>query len=101
MDNKTVSTQAILDGMDYMKTNFIAKLDEQTEQAIQSYASLKQGVLSSAVIDEIIAEIKGKVSQLQNNYNEVAESIRKDLSTTEELISQSNKNIQDTLTNGR
>lgn len=101
MDSKTVSVQAILDGIDYLKVNFVAKLDEQTEQAIQSYTSLKQGVLSSATIDSIIGEIKGKVTQLQNSYNEVADTIRKELSTSEGIISQSNKSILDTLNNGR
>ena len=101
MNDKTISIQAILDGIDYLKSNFVAKLDEQTDQAIQSYTNLKQGILSSANIDSIVNEIKEKVAQLQSNYNEVADTIRKELTTTEELVSQNTKNIMDTLSNGK
>lgn len=99
MSDKTVSIQAILDGIDYLKNNFIAKLDDQTQQAIDAYTNLNQS-LSSTAIDEVVAELKLKVENLQKSYNDIAEKIRVDLSASEEVIAQSSKNILDTLNNG-
>lgn len=100
MDSKTVSTQAILDGVDYLNVNFMAKLDEEVGRALEVYNNLKNGGMSSASIDVILNEIQSKVTSLQAGYQEVCDTIKKEMGVTEELVSQSSKSIVDTLSNG-
>lgn len=100
MDNKTISIQAILDGIDYLDVNFMAKLDEEIDHVLEVYNNLKSGGMSSSSIDVILDEIKLKVTSLQSSYQEVCDSIKKEMGVTEELVSQSSKSILDVLSNG-
>lgn len=102
MDNRNVSTIGIGEGIDYLGREFIAKLDEQTEQAIQAYTSLQaQGILSSATIDGITNEIKAKVSQLQNNFDTLAMQLKKDMGVSQENITMERTAIENELGQGR
>lgn len=101
MDNKEASVTAILEGVDYLKTQFDNHMTEETEQVNQAYDSLKAGGLTSANIDEIFMEIKTKINNLKQEFETVETNIRNDLTTSAETIDTSTKNIVDTLNQGR
>ena len=100
-DNKNVSTLGIADGIEYLKNEFIAKLDEQTEEAINTYTQMQsQGTLSSANIDSITGEIKAKVTKLQNDFDDLANKLKQGMFLSQEEIESHRRDIENQLSNG-
>ena len=100
-DIKNVSTMGIADGIEYLKTQFIAKLDEQTEEAINTYTQIQaQGTLSSANIDSITGEIKTKVTNLQNDFDDLANKLKQGMFQSQEEIERHRSDIENQLSNG-
>lgn len=100
-DNKNVSTQAIADGIENLKKEFIATLDEQTEEAINTYTQMQsQGILSSANIDSITSEIKAKVTELQNDFDDLANKLKQSMLQSQEGIESQRHDIENQLSNG-
>ena len=87
MDNKTVSTVAINEAIDYMNSQFMSKLDDNTVKILEQFNDLKsKEILTSANIDSLVAEIKGKINALQNSFDNVAATIRQNMAASEESI---------------
>ena len=100
-DIKNVSTMGIADGIEYLKTEFIAKLDEQTEEAINTYTQIQaQCTLSSANIDSITGEIKTKVTNLQNDFDDLANKLKQGMFQSQEEIERHRSDIENQLSNG-
>ena len=100
-DIKNVSTMGIADGIEYLKTEFIAKLDEQTEEAINTYTQIQaQGTLSIANIDSITGEIKTKVTNLQNDFDDLANKLKQGMFQSQEEIERHRSDIENQLSNG-
>ena len=98
MDNKVVSTIGIEEGINYLEKEFIAKLDDNVEEILQSYSSLKeQGILSSANIDTISSEIRGRIQGLQNEFDQVAQQLRTNMAQSSESIAASRSSMENTL----
>lgn len=98
MDNRDVSVTAILEGVDYLKSQFVANLDEQAESAIGVYQQMMgQGTLSSGNIDTITQEIRGRIAAIQSNFNTLAADLRRQLTESADVISQGTKNIESSL----
>ena len=87
MDNKTVSTVAINEAVDYINSQFMSKLDDDTAKILEQFNDLKaKEILTSANIDSLVAEIKGKINGLQNSFDNVAATIRQNMAASEEAI---------------
>lgn len=97
MDNKNVSTISINEGIDYIEKELIAKLDDNVSQILASYQSLGTGTLSSANIDEIVTEIRGKINELQESFDSLSQKIRTEMSQSSENIVTSRTNIENTM----
>lgn len=98
MDNRDVSVTAILEGVDYLKSQFVATLDEQAESAIGVYQQMMgQGTLSSGNIDTITQEIRGRIAAIQSNFNTLAVDLRRQLTESADVIAQGTKNIESSL----
>ena len=97
MDNKNVSTIGIGEGIDYLEKEFIGKLDENVNQILASYMSLGAGTLSSANIDQLVSEIRGKITELQNSFDSLASQLRTNMTQSSEAIATSRSNIENTL----
>lgn len=95
MDNKTVSTIAINESIDYMSTQLMAKLDDRTEQILGHFDELKsKGILTSANIDGLVAEVKNRMLTLQNDFDLLADNIKKNMATSGETIAANRDAIQ-------
>ena len=57
MDSKQASKTAILEGIDYLKSQFTNRMNEQIMQVNQAYTSLSGGAVTSADIDSIVNEL--------------------------------------------
>ena len=87
MDNKTVSTVAINEAIDYINTQFMAKLDDDTAKILDQFNDLKaKEILTSANIDSLVSEIKGKINALQSSFDRVAATIKQNMAASEEAI---------------
>lgn len=95
--DKQVSVTSILNGIDFLKTDFSTKMDAETEQVQQAYDSMTNDGLSSAEIDSIVSEIKSKILKLKDDFTSVEEDIRKDFNVSAETIQDATTNIQNTL----
>ena len=100
MDRKEASVTAILEGVDYLKTQFNNHMTDETNQVNEAYDSLKTGGLTSQRIDEIFGEIKTRINNLKQEFDTVETNIRNDLTTSAETIDTADKNILDTLNQG-
>ena len=101
MDRKEASVTAILEGIDYLKTQFDNHMTEETDQVNEAYDSLKAGGLTSQKIDEIFNEIKAKINGLKQEFETVEGNIKNDLTTSAETIDTADKSILDTLSQGK
>lgn len=101
MDRKEASVTAILEGIDYLKTQFDNHMTEETEQVNEAYDSLKAGGLTSQKIDEIFTDIKAKINGLKQEFETVEANIKNDLTTSAETIDTADKSILDTLSQGK
>ncbi len=101
MDRKEASVTAILEGIDYLKTQFDNHMTEETDQVNEAYDSLKAGGLTSQKIDEIFNEIKAKINGLKQEFETVEANIKNDLTTSAETIDTADKSILDTLSQGK
>lgn len=98
MDNKIVSALSIEDGVLYLKEHFIANLDDQSEQVVEKYkAMVDQGVLSSANIAAIAAEIQMKIKQLQNGFDELGHELGATMTSSQETIESETRTIENTM----
>ena len=100
MDRKEASVTAILEGVDYLKTQFNNHMTDETNQVNEAYDSLRSGGLTSQRIDEIFGEIKTRINNLKQEFDTVETNIRNDLTTSAETIDTADKNILDTLNQG-
>ena len=100
MDRKEASVTAILEGVDYLKTQFNNHMTDETNQVNEAYDSLRAGCLTSQRIDEIFGEIKTRINNLKQEFDTVETNIRNDLTTSAETIDTADKNILDTLNQG-
>ncbi len=101
MDNKNVSTLSIADGIDYLSTQFIAKLDDQTQEAVDTYTKMQSsGALSSANIDAITLEIKAKVTKLQNDFDDLSNKLKQGMFQSQEEIESHRSEIENQLSQG-
>ena len=100
MDRKEASVTAILEGVDYLKTQFNNHMTDETNQVNEAYDSLRAGGLTSRRIDEIFGEIKTRINNLKQEFDTVETNIRNDLTTSAETIDTADKNILDTLNQG-
>lgn len=100
MDRKEASVTAILEGVDYLKTQFNNRMTDETNQVNEAYDSLRTGGLTSQKIDEIFREIKTRINNLKQEFDTVETNIRNDLTTSAETIDTADKNILDTLNQG-
>ena len=101
MDRKEASVTAILEGIDYLKTQFDNHMTEETDQVNEAYDSLKAGGLTSQKIDEIFNEIKAKINGLKQEFETVEANIKNDLTTSAETIDTADKSSLDTLSQGK
>ena len=100
MNNKQVSVQSINESIDYLDKEFIAKLDENVSGVLQSYSEFKEkGILSSANIDELVIEIKAKITKLQKDFDDLAMNIKKTMTQSSEDIIIQSSNIEKTMMN--
>ena len=86
MDSKQASKTAILEGIDYLKSQFTNRMNEQIMQVNQAYTSLSGGALTSADIDSIVNDIKSRINKLQQDFENVEANIRRDLNTSADTI---------------
>ena len=101
MDNRNVSTQGIIEGIDYLEKQFIANLDTQVEEIISTYANMQsQGTLSSADIDNISAGIRAKISSLQNDFGMLASNLKNSMGESSETIAAERSAMEDQLNSG-
>lgn len=99
--NKNVSTLSIADGIDYLQSQFIATLDDQVSEAITAYTSIQsQGILSSANIDSITEEIKGRVTTLQSNFDSLSQRLKSGMFQSQEEIEAHRNAIESQLQQG-
>lgn len=100
-DIKNVSTLGIADGIDYLQSNFINKLDENVQEAVNAYKNLQsQEILSSANIDSITSEIQAKVTQLQNDFDELGSNLKQGMFQSQEAIESHRSELENQLSNG-
>ena len=98
VDSKVVSTIGIEEGIDYLSSQFIAKLDDNVTEIINQYSSLSaNGTLSSENIDSLVAGIKAEVSKLQNNFDALSQKLKTNMSQSSETIATQRSNIENTL----
>lgn len=98
MDNKTVSTVAINEAIDYMNTQFMSKLDDDTTKILEQFNDLKaKEVLTSANIDSLVADIKGRINSLQSSFDNVAATIRQNMAASEEAIAANRSAVEGNL----
>ena len=71
MDRKEASVTAILEGVDYLKTQFNNHMTDETNQVNEAYDSLSAGGLTSQRIDEIFGEIKTRINNLKQEFDTV------------------------------
>ena len=96
-DSNVVSVIGIEEGINYIKTQFIAKLDDNVDEIINKYTAMTTGgVLSSANIDQIALEIKAKITQLQNNFDTLSAELTKAMAQSSEEVSTSTSTIENT-----
>ena len=100
MDRKEASVTAILEGVDYLKTQFNNHMTDETNQVNEAYDSLRAGGLTSQRIDEIFGEIITRINNLKQEFDTVETNIRNDLTTSAETIDTADKSILDTLNQG-
>ena len=100
MDSKQASKTAILEGIDYLQSQFTNRMNEQIMQVNQAYTSLSGGALTSADIDSIVNDIKSRINKLQQDFENVEANIRRDLNTSADTIESGNANIKDILNQG-
>lgn len=100
MDSKQVSVTAILEGIDYLRNQFTNHMIEETEKVNEGYTNLQNGALTNKEIDDIVDQIKTMITNLQDNFKQVEENIRRDLNASAETIDASNKNIMNNLNRG-
>ena len=100
-ENKNVSTLGISEGIDYLEKEFIAVLDDNAGEAIDTYTKVQSsGALSSANIDSITNEIKGKVSKLQSDFDELSQRLKQGMFQSQEEIERHRNEIENQLSNG-
>ena len=100
MDSKQASKTAILEGIDYLKSQFTNRMNEQIMQVNQAYTSLSGGALTSSDIDSFVNYIKSRINKLQQYFENVEANIRRDLNTSADTIESGNANIKDILNQG-
>lgn len=100
-ESKVVSTIGIDEGIDYLSREFIAKLDDNVNTIIEQYSSLSMnGTLSSENIDGLVAGIKAKVNELQNSFDQLAQTLKTNMIQSSETIAANRSNIENTLNQG-
>lgn len=100
-ENKIVSTLAIEDGIDYLEREVIAKLDEGADDAIKTVKDVQEsGALSSANIDSITDEIRGKLLSLQSDFDELSQRLKQGMFQSQEEIERHRNEIENQLSNG-
>lgn len=98
MNNKTASKELILEGIEYLKQDFTNRMNMQVQEIDTEYTELKtRGYLTSANIDSIIMEIKGKINNLKEDFESVSAQITRDLQTTSEILESGQRGIESTL----
>lgn len=97
-NSKVVSTIGIEEGIDYLSSQFIAKLDDNVNEIVEQYSSLSaNGTLSSENIDNLVAGIKAEVNKLQNNFDELSQKLKANMSQSSETITSQRTDIENTL----
>ena len=98
--DKNVSTEAIAEGIEYLKTEVIGNLDSNVENAIASYKNIQANALSSATVDQITNEIQAKVRNLQTEFNELADKLKQGMLQSQEEIVNYRNALENQLSNG-
>lgn len=98
--DRNVSTEAIAEGIEQLKTEFIGNLDSNVEDAIASYKSIQENALSSATVDQITNEIQAKVRNLQTEFNELADKLKQGMFQSQEEIVNHRTALERQLSNG-
>lgn len=98
--DRNVSTEAIQNGIEYLKIEFIGNLDSNVEDAIASYKSIQENALSSATVDQITNEIQAKVRNLQTEFNELADKLKQGMFLSQEEIVNHRNALENQLSNG-
>ena len=98
--DKNVSTEAIAEGIEYLKTEDIGNLDSHIENAIASYKNIQANALSSATVDQITNEIQAKVRNLQTEFNELADKLKQGMLQSQEEIVNHRNALENQLSNG-
>lgn len=98
--DKNVSTEAIAEGIEYLKTEVIGNLDSNVENAIASYKNIQANALSSATVDQITNEIQAKVRNLQTEFNELADKLKQGMLQSQEEIVNHRNALENQLSNG-
>lgn len=95
-----VSASAIAEAIDFMKTNFIAPLDSNTTDIVNQYRQIASAdVLSSAIIDGILAGIESKIKKLQSDFDTIERDIRQKMGVSQETIESQDTSMQSQLNN--
>ena len=100
-NSKVVSTIGIEEGIDYLSSQFIAKLDDNVNEIVEQYSSLSaNGTLSSENIDNLVTGIKAEINKLQNNFDELSQKLKTNMAQSSETIATQRADIENTLNQG-
>ena len=81
-----------------MNTQFMSKLDDDTTKILEQFNDLKaKEVLTSANIDSLVADIKGRINSLQSSFDNVAATIRQNMAASEEAIAANRSAVEGNL----
>ena len=81
-----------------MKKSLLQLLDDNAGEAIDTYTKVQaSGALSSANIDSITNEIKGKVSKLQSDFDELSQRLKQGMFQSQEEIERHRSEIENQL----
>lgn len=89
-----VSVEAMMEAVERVKNSYTAHINQEMEEAINTYKSLQQsGSLSSERLDEITRSLSSQISKLLGEFNELSSQIRSHLNEHAELISSQQSNL--------
>ena len=96
MEN-TVSVEAIVVAMENLKKTFNTNMTAESEAVNKTYSILIENGLQSARTDEIIDEIKGRITALTQEFVNIEENIYKDFGISSSDIEAAQKEMEQTL----
>lgn len=101
MDNKTVSTIAINEAIDYMGSKFMARVDQNANEVVSHFKELtSRGILTSAEIDQIFTELESKIHNLKESFDATSSKLRSIANESRAMIEKQRSEAQNTLRNG-